>query len=168
MPVDEKEQAMSRILVGIDDSPGAREALAWAAREAQATGAALSVIHAWHFDIAWIDAVNPDVPKWRDRARDTGERLVRRVVLEVCGAQPDSNVECCAIEGGAADVLLDAAADADLLVVGSRGRGTFAGALLGSVSNRVAHCAPCPVVIVPPTARASEDRGDLGDVRHAS
>ena len=79
---------MSRILVGIDDSPGAREALAWAAREAQATGAALSVIHAWQFDIAWIDAVSPDVPKWRDRARDTAERLVGRVAQEVCGAQP--------------------------------------------------------------------------------
>ena len=159
---------MSRILVGIDDSPGARAALAWAAREAQATGAALCVIHAWHFDLAWIDAVNPDVPQWRDRARDTAERLVERVTHEVCGTQPNSDVECRAIEGSAADVLLDAAADADLLVVGSRGRGTFAGALLGSVSNRVAHCAPCPVVIVPPTAHASEDRGDSSDVRQAS
>ena len=97
-PVEEREQAMSRILVGIDDSPGARAALAWAAREAQATDAALCVIHAWQFDFAWIDAVNPDVPQWRDRARDTAERLVERVTHEVFGTQPNSDVECRAIE----------------------------------------------------------------------
>jgi nucleotide-binding universal stress UspA family protein len=53
-----------------------------------------------------------------------------------------------AVEGQAADVLLQEAQDADLLVVGNRGRGGFASLLLGSVSQQVVHHASCPVIIV--------------------
>jgi nucleotide-binding universal stress UspA family protein len=51
--------------------------------------------------------------------------------------------------GPPAQVLLEAAEDADMVVVGSRGLGGFAGLLLGSVARRVTHLAPCPVVVVP-------------------
>jgi nucleotide-binding universal stress UspA family protein len=57
-------------------------------------------------------------------------------------------IECRAVEGGAPEVLIAAADEADLLVVGSRGHGGFAGLLLGSVSQQCAHHARCPVVIV--------------------
>jgi len=64
------------------------------------------------------------------------------------GADPGVPVERSVVEGPAAQVLLRAAAGADLLVLGSRGRGGFAGLLLGSVSQQCAHHAPCPLVIV--------------------
>ncbi|GAA4990113.1 hypothetical protein GCM10025734_16780 [Kitasatospora paranensis] len=78
------------------------------------------------------------------RERFAGE--LRRVLAEA----PSVEVRERLVRGNAADVLLAAAEGADLLVVGSRGRGTFARALLGSVSQRCAMHAPCPVVIVRP------------------
>jgi nucleotide-binding universal stress UspA family protein len=68
---------------------------------------------------------------------------------------PGVTIEREVVEGSPADVLLRAAADADLLVVGSHGRGGFAGLLLGSVSQQCAHHAPCPVVIVRAARRLS-------------
>jgi nucleotide-binding universal stress UspA family protein len=69
-------------------------------------------------------------------------------VSEVAGPDPEVEVETVAVHGSAAHSLVEAAANADLLVVGSRGHGGFAGLLLGSVSQQCAHHAPCPVVIV--------------------
>jgi nucleotide-binding universal stress UspA family protein len=67
-----------------------------------------------------------------------------------------------AIEGHAAKVLLDTVTDSDLLVVGSRGHGEFAGALLGSISQHVVSHAPCPVVVVPDPRRAARQDRDVG------
>ena len=72
-------------------------------------------------------------------------------VAEVLG--PDNDATISVVEGGSAEALIDAAADADLLVVGNRGRGNLAAALLGSTSAKVADSAPCPVVVV----RAQDD-----------
>ena len=65
----------------------------------------------------------------------------------------DVTIESRVVTGSAADALLQAAREGDLLVVGSRGLGGFKGLLLGSVSQQVVHHAPCPVVIVPPDER---------------
>jgi nucleotide-binding universal stress UspA family protein len=67
-----------------------------------------------------------------------------------------------AIEGHAAKVLLDTVTDSDLLIVGSRGHGEFAGALLGSISQHVVSHAPCPVVVVPIPRRATGQDRDVG------
>jgi len=74
----------------------------------------------------------------------SGERIPGRIVAGVDGS-PSSRAAC---EGTPAQVLLEAADGADLLVVGSRGHGGFAEALLGSVSEACVHHAQCPVVIV--------------------
>jgi nucleotide-binding universal stress UspA family protein len=140
---------MARIVVGIDGSDESREALRWALEEARLRSADIVAVHAWEppvtvagpgpapgFDLV---AVLPEV-------REAGDRLVRTVVEEVAG-DSDVTVEAVTIEGAPASVLAEAGRDADLLVVGSRGRGGFAALLLGSVSQKLAHHSPCPLLI---------------------
>ena len=136
------------IVVGVDDSDGARAALAWAAQEAEKTGARLRVVHAYQLDLAWIDGYNEAIPKWEAHARSVAEETLARVAHDVLPGALD-DVELDAVEGSPGEVLHQAGADASLVVVGSRGRGGFSGLLLGSVSQRLAQRAPCPVVIVP-------------------
>lgn len=139
------------IVVGIDDSNGARAALAWAARQAARTESRLRVVHAYELNLAWIDAYNVNLSLWEKNAQEKADETLAHIVSDVLDASQLDAVELRAIEGSPADVLHDAARDAAMLVVGSRGRGGFAGLLLGSVSQRLAQRAPCPVVIVPPT-----------------
>lgn len=136
---------MARILVGVDGSSGSMEALRWAAEEAEAVGASLDVVMAWEplNPEAWI----PHDPPGTDRLALT-RHAVRRVVSDALGEHPRVPLEARAVEGAAAKVLVDESRDADLLVVGSRGHGGFAGILLGSVSLHCVTHAPCPVVVV--------------------
>jgi nucleotide-binding universal stress UspA family protein len=76
------------------------------------------------------------------------EKFLKETVAEVVGEGSDVAIEEVTTEGPAAEVLVDAAEGADLLVVGSRGHGGFAGVMLGSVSQQCAQHASCPVVIV--------------------
>jgi nucleotide-binding universal stress UspA family protein len=140
---------MDTTVVGVDDSQGARAALAWAARHAAATGGRLRVVHCYEFPVAWIDAYAPELPQWRQRAQRDAEEKTERVVSDVLEPGQREAVEVEVVEGSPVDVLHDESRDAGVVVVGSRGRGGFAGLLLGSVSQRVAQHAECPVVIVP-------------------
>lgn len=140
---------MKTTVVGVDDSRGARDALAWAAEQAAATGGRLRVVHAYEFPVAWIDAYAPELPQWQERARQDAQETIERVVSDVLEPGRREAVEVEVVEGNPADVLHDESRDAAVVVVGSRGRGGFAGLLLGSVSQRVAQHANCPVVIVP-------------------
>jgi nucleotide-binding universal stress UspA family protein len=140
---------MDTIVVGVDDSPGARAALAWAARYAVAIDGRLRIVHAYEIGIAWIDAYSSEIPKWEARAREAAEDVLERIVGEVLDSSERAVAERVAVEGDAAHVLHEQSEDAELLVVGSRGRGGFKGLLLGSVSQRVAQHPGCPVVIVP-------------------
>lgn len=135
------------IVVGVDGSQESREALLWAAGQAKLSGASLDVVAAWTFPETWgwsIAALN-DV----DPEADT-RRMLEVTVKEVLGSEADAHLKI--VEGRPAPVLLRAAEDAELLVVGSRGRGAFAGLVLGSVSEHCLHHASCPVVVVHPRA----------------
>jgi len=136
---------MERIVVGVDGSDHSRRALAWAIGEARARQAALVAVHAWHLPAAAASYAGPLVdPKLleEEAAKALADALAS---ADAHGVEVEQRV----VRGGPAAALLDAAADADLLVVGSRGHGGFAGLLLGSVSQQVCHHAACPVVVVP-------------------
>lgn len=138
-----------RVVVGIDGSVGSRAALRWAADEARRRGAVLHVVHAYNYPVfpvsfgSYPDLVDPRV------IEEAAEQVTREEVDSVVGTDHPSEVLRDTQPGSAARVLLDASKGADMLVVGSRGRGGFAGLLLGSVSQQCAHHATGPVVIVP-------------------
>lgn len=143
---------MSRIVVGIDGSAESKRALRWAGNEARLRGARLRVVHVWAlphpFRRPGVDpALEADVIEMARRvAQDLVENELDALGDEVTGI----DVTHAVVEGAPAPALLEAAEGADLLVVGSRGRGGFAALLLGSVSQQCAQHAPCPLVIVPP------------------
>ena len=138
---------MSTIVVGVDGSSGAEGALRFAVEEARLRGATLRLVTAWHVPpMAYSGGyVAPfDRGEFEQNAAAVGEKALAAVREQT----PDLEVQCVTGEGQAAHVLLEEAKDADLLVVGTRGHGGFAGLLLGSVSHQCAHHASCPLVIV--------------------
>jgi nucleotide-binding universal stress UspA family protein len=147
------------VAVGVDGSAGAREALRWAAAEARLRQARLRIVHASTsglfgaggagYGYPYMGGSNETLPRagFSDVHR-AGEELLAHLIAEL-GVELDGlEVERRVVTGEPAEVLVDEVAERDLLVVGSRGHGGFAGLLLGSVSQRCAHHAPCPVVIV--------------------
>ena len=131
------------ITAGIDGTEESLAALDWAAREAVRRDVALRVIHAWRFQpYEGIDAGDRDTQEgW---ARDAVTEAVRTVTGRHTGLDVSTEV----VEGGSVDVLVAAAADAELLVLGSRGHGPVVGFLLGSVGQQVIAEAARPVVLV--------------------
>lgn len=138
---------MARIVVGIDESPAATAALRWALEEARLRGATVEVVHCWTFPAIGELPGAALTQLLADLERAATETL-DRVVDEVAGPEADVKVVRRVLEGGAGRNLVDTAAGADLLVVGSRGHGGFTGLLLGSVAQQCVHHAPCPVVVV--------------------
>ncbi len=134
------------VVVGVDGSAGSSDALRWAADEARAHHAALRVVHAWVLPTMIYPAYGP-ASMYEDMPVQA-EARARAQVDEVLGADPGVPVDVVVREGRPAEVVLDEAKGADMVVVGSRGRGGFAGLLLGSVSTQVVHHAACPVVVV--------------------
>ena len=139
------EPSRGKIVVGVDGSASSQQALRWAARQARLTGAELHAISAWDY---------PTTPEWAF-VLETGDRWSENARKDVDDAvtaslDPDDaeRVQRSVVQGYPARALLDAAADADLLVVGSRGRGGMVGMLLGSVSQHAVTNARCPVVVV--------------------
>jgi nucleotide-binding universal stress UspA family protein len=140
---------VNTIVVGVDGSKGAHKALRVAVREAKEERATLRVVTAWHVPghaYGGLGFATPgDVHQaFEQQAKDTLEAALVDLGEDGRGAAIETIVR----EGRTATVLVEEAKDADLLVVGSRGLGGFAGLLLGSVSQECAHQAPCSILIV--------------------
>lgn len=142
---------MPGIVVGMDNSAHAQQALDWAMREAgmrQAALTVMSVIPAMASPWTGNPLTVPDADAAVQYASQAVEEAIAKASSNITGPQPPS-VSVKVVTGFPAQSLVEAARDAELVVVGSRGSGGFATALVGSVSNQVAHHATCPVVIVP-------------------
>ena len=139
-----------RIIVGVDGSQGSRTALKWAMNQARLTGATVEAITTWQDPAQYGTAYG-----WTAAAFE-GDTYVTAIakelddtIAEVSKQVPNPvTVLPQVVQGHAAEVLLHAAAGAQLLVVGSRGHGTFAGIMLGSVSQHCVQHAPCPVAVI--------------------
>ena len=141
---------MAKIIVGVDASEHASRAMRWAVEEARLRGAELEIVHAVHQpDIAAMPAVLP-MPT-HEQLEQAGNQLVDELLAEVDTS--DLTVTRDVRSGGAAGVICNRAADADLVVVGARGLGGFRGLLLGSVTQQVVAHSPKPVVVVVPEDR---------------
>ena len=136
------------IVVGVDGSPGSRKALTWAAVEAGDHGADLVVINVWeHTLMPPAGSVSVSERYVPDPSQRTADDLLQ-VIKDELGEEPPVVVQPQVKQGRPAKVLIDESVDADLLVVGTRGHGGFAGLVLGSVSQHVAAYAKCPVTVV--------------------
>lgn len=136
------------IVVGVDGSQPSAEALRWAVRQAELTGGTVDAVTAWQYPLAaggfgWAPTAGLDDTDYADLATTSLHTCVEKV-----GVPAGLKVRELVVEGNPAQALLDQAKEADLLVVGSRGHGGFAEALIGSVSARCVHHARCPVVVV--------------------
>jgi nucleotide-binding universal stress UspA family protein len=159
-----KKLEMKLVVVGIDGSPAAAEALEWAVAVARLTGARVEAVYAW--DPSAIVAAGPPQADWRP-LRQAAKRHAVELVRRVIGAAEGVEVAPRMIVGRAAEALVDASADADLLVVGTRGVAGLESIEVGSVSHHCVAYAECPVVIVRhDPLRKPHDSGE--DARHAS
>jgi len=149
---------MAKMVVGVDGSLGGLKALHWALEEARLRDASLSVVHAWMVPLIdalpepWVigsPPLGPSDDEVHDHLEIAAENVLAASVDEARSAEPELEIRGELAEAHPASALLEAARDADLLVVGSRGRGGFSGLLLGSVSAQCVHHASCPVVVVP-------------------
>ncbi|MBP0450618.1 universal stress protein [Kitasatospora sp. RG8] len=141
--------ASRRIVVGVDGSPSSRQALRWAVGQARLTGGAVEAVLCW-----LLPAMYRRAPASVDRElRHAAERVLAQAVTEAVGDDRPVEIRETAVLGNASEVLVERSHGAELLVVGSRGHGGFAGALLGSVGQHCVQHGSCPVVVV---------RGDHG------
>jgi nucleotide-binding universal stress UspA family protein len=142
-----------QFLIATDGSPGAREALQEGTRIARDVGAAITIVYVRHAPL----------PVFGDLyyQRALSDELARgAAILDAAAAEAriaGVEVETESLEGDPADCVVDLARSraVDLIIVGSRGRGAIAGALLGSVSEAVVHKADRPVLVVKPRSKSA-------------
>jgi nucleotide-binding universal stress UspA family protein len=143
-----------RIVVGVDGSEGSETALRWAVEEARLRDGVVEVVTAWTYpyvgEAAGMAAFSVDGVELENAAAGVVQSMIEAVADSGSGSS-SVTLEPRVVRGDAAAALLRVVKEdgADLLVVGSRGRGGFTGLMLGSVSQQCVHHAPCPVVVVP-------------------
>jgi nucleotide-binding universal stress UspA family protein len=137
------------VVVGVDGSPPSTSALTWAARYADAIGASLRAVLAWHYPTAaGLPPIGHAPEPVTSQVEQSRYEILDKAIESACRDLPAMQVDREVVYGHPAQALIDESRGADLLVVGSKGRGGFTGMLLGSIS---AHCvahALCPVTVV--------------------
>ena len=143
------------IVVGIDGSPASQAALEWGLAEARLRDARVVAIHAWSYiplaaigDPGMIPMPSGDLPGQLELEQKAAEAELDAALAQAFPEGVPPQVEKRLVEGDAAEALVAESEGAELVVVGSRGRGGLTSALLGSVSGHVLHHAGCPVVVV--------------------
>jgi nucleotide-binding universal stress UspA family protein len=149
VPPEWSESGDGRVVVGVDGSETSHHALVWAMREAVRREVRLEVVNAFMYHL-YVTTHAPIVVLQDDVDEASGQLLTRMVdaATSVIGARPPS-VDIVSVPDAPAHALLESAKAADLLVVGTHGRGAVAGFILGSVSQQCVTHARCPVVVVP-------------------
>jgi nucleotide-binding universal stress UspA family protein len=132
------DEDYSKIVVGYDGSKGSELALEWAAREARLRGVPLSVVRAWTTGEFGTD----------EELGDFTQQQLEKDVAEALSHDQSLPWQAVAAMGSPAKVLIEHSAGAQMLVVGSRGHGGFAGLLLGSISQQVSAHSGAPVVVI--------------------
>lgn len=154
---EQAEQVPGTVVVGLDGSPVSRQALVFAADEARRRDAELVVLTSFEVpEVWWLGPYAVEAPTVAER-QEAARRAAAKVVDEVLPDRSGLRTEVIATTTAPAAALIEAAAGADLLVVGSRGRGGFRGLVLGSVSMQCVLHARCPVTVVPATPAAAPD-----------
>ncbi|HEV2087223.1 MAG TPA: universal stress protein [Cryptosporangiaceae bacterium] len=140
--------SVGQVVTGVDGSPRSVGALAFAFEEASLHGQGLTAVHAWQVPETVFEAGPIPAVYDMDAASDAAARVLAEALAGWQDAYPDVRVERRVVHAAPAKALLDHAKGAELLVVGTRGRGGFTGLLFGSVSQAALHHAPCPVAVV--------------------
>ncbi|MCW5252112.1 MULTISPECIES: universal stress protein [unclassified Streptomyces] len=140
------EPVPPRVVVGVDGSPSSYTALRWADRYARTVGGVVEAVHVWDTPATggWGGAPAMEPGFDLEQAR---ERFAQSLSAVFPDGRPVGMRELL-VEGDPSEALIRASQGAEILVVGRRGRGAFARAVLGSVSQRCAQHAACPVVVV--------------------
>ncbi|MEV4807023.1 universal stress protein [Nonomuraea sp. NPDC049421] len=141
----EQRQEHGEVVAGVDDSPECEPALAYAFEQAALRGATLRAVHAWQLP---GHLLAPEATYDLDEVRTAQHQVVRDRLKRLKDAHPRVTVVEDVRSAHPVDALVAASRQADLLVVGSLGRGALGSALLGSVSRSVLHHASCPVAVV--------------------
>ncbi len=144
MTLETDQTPRDRIIVGIDGSAASEAALRWAVTVADATGGRIVAIATWQVPLTYGWALMSG--GWSPQKE--AHQLLDQVVHAVFGENRPANVHVVVEEGNPAKVLIKHSVGAQMLVVGSRGLGGFAGLMLGSVSSACAEHASCPVLVV--------------------
>lgn len=148
-PVEQPPRhAVGRVVVGVDESDLSDAAVGFAFDEAASRGIGLTAVHAWHYpvssspsDVIFAVCVPPDVA-------DIQHKILAQALAAHQERHPEVPVQSVLAQGSPATVLVHESIGAELLVVGSRGHGGFAGLLLGSVSDAAIRHAGCPVAVI--------------------
>ncbi len=142
------------VVVGVDGSPSATHAVTWAAEQAAAEDRPLVLVHAGPTPApagtGWMEAAGVDHHRLAALLKDDARALLEQAAAPVRAAHPDLEIHYVVRLGDAREMLLEASAEARLLVVGTRGLGPVRHLLLGSVSSALVKHATCPVVVVRP------------------